>query len=253
MERILNPLTRPQDVPMPALPQDIMVAVFGVLIVLALIWALRLWLRQGDDRALILMGCGAAAATLEGFACHLIQCHHSEVGIYQVYEAFGIHVPLWLAEVYVLFFGAATYVFITQFARRPSARLFWWSFVLTGVGEGLFEMYGIGLGMWAYWGVQPTPILGFPLHLGFVNPTLAVVLAAVAAAWFQQVRGAARWALILLTPFLMTGLYAALIVPVATGLHAQDAALAQGGALLTMGMSLVVAWGAWRWLLAIRR
>ncbi|MDB5971491.1 MAG: hypothetical protein JWQ90_3941 [Hydrocarboniphaga sp.] len=242
----LNPISRPASAVMPALPQDVMVLLFGALIVAALTWALRLALGRGDDRLLILSGCGAMAALLEGFACYLIQCYHAPVGEYRVYRAFDTDVPLWLAEVYVLFFGAAVHLFLRTFSKKPTAATFWSGFAVIGIGEGLFEMYGIHQGMFLYYGTQPLPILGFPLHLGFVNPALAMTFAAIAGTWFRFARGGARYLLIPLTPLLLCGLYASVITPVAAGLHRASATLALEGAVCTiaaaLAMSLLAYW-----------
>ena len=105
----LNPAMQPASAVMPALSQDIMVLLFGALLVMAIAWAVRVKIRERDDRAIILLGCEVAACLLEGFACYLTQCYHSPIGEYRVNRAFDTDVPLWLAEVYVLLFGAAAY------------------------------------------------------------------------------------------------------------------------------------------------
>lgn len=238
---------------MPAMPQRVMVLVFGVLILLCLGWAIWLALRRRDQRLLILLGCGVIAAALEGFACYLIQCYHSPVGMYPVYQAFDVYVPLWLAEVYVLFFGAASYVFNSQFARKPSAILFWASFVAVGVCEGAFEVYGIHAGMFLYYGYQPMTIGGFPLHLGFVNPTLALGFACIAQAWFRHVRGPKRYLLIPLTVPALVGLYAAMVMPVAAGLFAVDPDASMRGAVFTILIALSLSLLAYKSLRLLQR
>lgn len=226
---------------MPGLAQDIMVAGFGIAIAALLLAALVLALRRDDARLLILLLSGGAASLLESFACSLIRCHHAVEGSYVVYEAFDVHTPLWLAEVYVIFFGGAGYGLLRMFENHPSPQKFALFLALTGVGEGLFEMYCIHLGMFGYYGRQPFTILGFPWHLGFVNPALAAAFTLAAAFWFRKVQGLRRFYLPLIIPPLMIGVYASMVTLEAAGLYADHAALTQAGGVAAAALALLIA------------
>jgi hypothetical protein len=112
---------------------------------------------------------------------------------------------------------------------------------MIGIGEGLFEMYGIHQGMFLYYGAQPFPLLGFPLYLGFVNPTLATGFAESSAVWFHFARGGMRYLLIPLTPFLFFGIYASVVTPVAAALHSGNPVLAAASGLCATAASLSLA------------
>lgn len=232
--------TPPVDAVMPALPQTVLIVLFGILIAAALVHALILIRRDGDHRLLVMLGCGAAASLLEGFACHLIQCWHSAVGMVEVYESFDIHVPLWLAELYVLFFGAMPYYFFKYFAKSPTPGFFWGFALIVGVIEGIAEMVCIRLGIHAYWGTQPLAIFGFPLYLGFINPILALATSLIGALWFQAVQGVRRYLLIVLTPPVMAALYGGLTYPTSGFLHDGNAGLMVIGSIGSMILSLVL-------------
>lgn len=237
----MSPSPLPVEMTMPALTQTVLIAVFGSLVLLALVHALLLIRREGDHRLLVMLGCGAAASLLEGFACHLIRCWHAPLGMIEVYESFQIHVPLWLALLYVLFFGAMPYYFLKNFARRPTPGFFWRSFALIGVSEGIGEMVTIHLGTHVYHGLQPLPVFGFPLYLGFLNPACAMLTALLAAHWFASVQGACRYALIVLTPPLTAASYAGLTFPTIGFIHAAAPTAMLIGSLATMLLSLLAA------------
>lgn len=231
----------PVDKVMPTLTQSALIAVFGVLALAAFIHAVLLIRREGDQRLMVMLGCGAASMLLEGFACHLIHCWHSALGIIEVYEAFRIHVPLWLAELYVLFYGAMPYYFLKNFARRPTRRFFWWSFAVIGISEGIGEMVTIHLGTHTYYGLQPLPIFGFPLYLGLANPAGAMAMALIAACWFDAVQGGKRYLLILLTPPTVAAVHAGLTFPTIAFIHAGAPTAMIVGSLGTIVLSLLLA------------
>jgi hypothetical protein len=197
---------------MPSAPQDATIFLLAAIIVAVLVHAITLKLK-GDPRLLILLGCGATGTLLEGFACHLINCYHSPVGMYEIYKAFGIHVPLWMAELYVLFFGALPYYFFERLRKVPTSRYYWWFFFIVAASEGMGEMLDIHLGMFTYRGTQPLPILGFPIYLGFINATQTIVFAWIAVLWFENVRGPLSYLLILLAPALLTATFSGLTFP----------------------------------------
>lgn len=236
-----HPPLMPVDAVMPALTQSVLIAVFGVMVLASFVHALLLIRRDGDHRLMVMLGCGAAAALLEGFACHLIRCYHSPHGMVQVYEAFQIHVPLWLAELYVLFFGAMPYYFLRNFARTPTAVFFWRSFIGIGIAEGIGEMVTIHLGTHVYYGVQPLQIFGFPAYLGFLNPACAMAVALIAAYWFDAVRGARRYLLIVLTPPLVAAVYSGLSFPTIAFIHEGAATAMVLGSIATMLLCVLLA------------
>jgi hypothetical protein len=145
-----------------------------------------------------------------------------------------------------LFFGAIAYFLLQGFARSPSATFFWGSFLAIGLLEGSFEIGGIRLGMFAYYGHQPVTIGGFPLHLAFVNSTLALGFACLAQAWFRRVRGSTRYLLMPLTVPALVGLYGAMVMPVAAGLHSQDRHAALAGSTLTILIAVSLAFLAFK-------
>jgi len=236
----LNPLGRPTGAVMPFVPQIVMIAIFGIVAAAFMVWATRQAFGKGDHRPLILFGAGITAVLLEGFACFLMQCYHSPVGQYTVYSAFDVDVPLWLAEVYILFFGMTVFLMVERFSRPFSLVTFWGIFALIGIAEAAFEMYGIHVGMFRYYGAQPLPLLGFPFYLAFVNGAQAVIFTAVVALWFRFTQGAIRYLLIPLTPIFLWGVYAALVTPFAAGLRSAVPDFAVAGSLVATAEALAL-------------
>jgi hypothetical protein len=241
METIIGNAPRWNQAIMPALPQNISVGAGAVVIALLLVYALLRVSKHHDPRLLIMLVGGVFSCLMEGFACYLIHCYHSEVGQYMVYQAFGIHVPLWLAEVYIIFFGGATYFLQELFTHRPSAGLFWGLFAAIGICEGTFEMYTHYLGMFQYWGPQPLPIFGFPLYLGFVNAAEPMCFAFLACLWFREVKSAARYLLPLLTAPILIAIYGMLVVAPAAGIFAGSDSLMVGGTFVTIILAITIA------------
>jgi hypothetical protein len=228
------------DAVMPALTQMILIGMIGTLVLFTFIDALRRIFREQDHRLMVMLGCGAAASLFEGFACHLIRCWHSPQGMVVVYERFGIHVPLWLALLYVLFFGAMPYYFLKSFSRKPTMGFFWRTYATIAISESIGEMVTIHLGTHRYWGPQPLPVFGFPLYLGSLNVGCAMATTLIAAQWFDAVRGARRYALIVLTPPVIAGVYSGLTFPTIGFIHAQEPVAMLLGSLGTIVLALLV-------------
>lgn len=245
-------IAKPVAAVMPAMPQLVIMAAIGVCIVLALIYALRL-LTKGDDRMLILMLAGLALTLEEGLACFLIKVDHSPVGMYEAYQAFGVHVPWWMAELYTLFFGLGGYLMLKAFGTRASGKAFWGTWLYLAVSEGAFEVYATHIGMLTYYGPQPMMVGGFPAYMGIVNASQALAFVLVARVWFATFNGAARWLLVPAAPLMAAGVFTLMILPVASGLDSGNLTYAWAGAVATVGIATLVAGLALRGLRRIAR
>jgi type IV secretory pathway TrbD component len=245
-------ISKPIAAVMPAVPQLVIMASLGVLVVLSLIYALRL-LAKGDDRMLILMFAGLALTLEEGLACFLIKVDHSPIGMYEAYQAFGVHIPLWMAELYTVFFGLGGYLMLKAFGTGASNKAFWGTWLYLAVSEGAFEVYATHIGMLTYYGPQPMMIGGFPAYMGIVNATQALAFVLVARVWFATFNGASRWLLVPAAPLLAPGVFVMMILPLASGLDSGNFTYALTGAVATICIATLIAGLALRGLRRIAR
>ncbi len=226
---------------MPAIPQAVIMIVIGCLIALGAVYAFRQFLLQRDDRMLILLVSGLTLTLEEGLACFLIHCQHAPVGMYELYYAFGVDVPIWIAELYVLFFGVGGYVLLKVFSKNPSAKVFWPVWLYLAVSEGVFEVYAVHVGMLCYYGAQPLLVYGFPSYMGIVNASQAMAFVLFARIWFAITKGLMRWTLVLISAPTAMGIFCCMILPAAMGIDAGHHYAALSGALITVALALAVA------------
>ncbi|MWV27762.1 hypothetical protein [Aurantiacibacter rhizosphaerae] len=226
----MNIIPKPVDAVMPAMPQMVIMVILGVLVVLSLIYALRM-LSKGDNRMLILMFAGLFLTLEEGLAAFLIKVDHSPVGQYEAFEAFGVHVPWWMALLYIVFFGLGGYLMLKSFGTGVSGKAFWGTWLYLVVSEGAFEVYATHIGMLTYYGPQPMMIGGFPAYMGLVNATQALAFVLVARIWFATFQGGTRWLLVPLAPLIAPGVFVFMILPLASGLDSGNYAYAWAGAI----------------------
>lgn len=95
------------------------------------------------------------------------------------YTAFGVSVPLWLIPAWGIYMGGQTYlVFESMKSGVSPSRLFalFPIFWLTNVS---FEIPGLLLGIYTYYGPQAFKIYGFPAWMGMSNAIMPIVIATV--------------------------------------------------------------------------
>jgi hypothetical protein len=233
-------IAKPVGAVMPATPQLVIMIALGVAVVLSLVYALRL-VSKGDDRMLVLMVAGLVLTLEEALACFLIKVDHSPVGQFEAFHAFGVHVPLWMAELYTVFFGLGGYLMLRSFGRGASNMAFWGTWLYLVVSEGAFEVYATHLGMLTYYGPQPMMVGGFPAYMGIVNASQAMAFVLIARIWFAMAQGPARWLLVPASPVVAAGVFTLMILPLASGLDSGNFTYAWAGALATVGLSTLVA------------
>jgi len=233
-------IPKPVDAVMPAMPQLVIMIILGVLAVLSLLYALRL-LAKGDDRMLILMLAGLALTLEEALACFLIKVDHSPVGQIAAFQGFGVHVPLWMAGLYTVFFGLGGYLMLKAFSKGASNRAFWGSWLYLVVSEGAFEIYATHIGMLTYYGPQPMMIGGFPAYMGVVNASQAMAFVLVARIWFAMMQGPSRWLIVPAAPIVSAGVFTFMILPLASGLDSGNFTYAWAGALASIAIATLLA------------
>lgn len=210
---------RPQDAVMPALAQDVVTGVTGVL-VLAL-YALALWRAlsaRRDPRWLILLVAASVTVFMEPFACFMVKAHHPAVGAWVLLRGLGVTVPLQLLFFYILYFAPTGAWLIHRSRQAVPAKVYWRDFL--AIFALLFggEALAIHFGVWFFFDYNPFVVLGLPLWVALTNIAAVYAWAVVAGACLDRLQGAARWLAVLAAPFAAIAVYAPVSLPAAIAL-----------------------------------
>jgi hypothetical protein len=190
---------------------------------------------------LALLG-GAVASLDEPIADLLGGCIHPQTGGWQVFSIFDRPIPVWVVLAYGLYLGATPLV-VVALTRGPNPR----KRFLAAVGvifasNLLIELPVLAAGIYAYYGVQPFKVGGFPLYWLFINGA-GVAGAAVVLLRFGHLFRGARLGWVLLLP--MAAQIAAYLVGMpAFSLYNSGAAAPWKwlGAVATMLLGTAVLW-----------
>lgn len=147
---------------------------------------------------LLLLAGGAICYLAEPMVDVLALCWHPRENQWVALETFG-PVPVWGLGIYVVFFGAMTYMMLMAARRGISRRRFWIGVFAFFVADVACELPIIHYGLYRYYGEPPYLFMGLPLYWLFINtlgPLIAVALLLRAPQFFSGW----RQVLILLLP-----------------------------------------------------
>lgn len=216
---------------------------WGVLAVISLIAILYECRRTRSPLPIIVLAGGAIAYLNEPIVDVLGLVWHPRIHQERVLNTLG-PLPLWGLFCYIVFFGAATYLFLTLMRRGVTRRRFW-----TGVGVLMVVNLAIEIPLlpthlYYYYGYHTPPmtVAHLPLYWLFLNvggPLLAAVVLLASERFFTG-RTMLLAALVPMTSYAAYSLAAGW--PIFSALHAPH--LAQGfvwaAALLTIAISALL-------------
>jgi hypothetical protein len=141
------------------------------------------------------------------------------------YTAFGIPQPVWAYSGYAILYGLpAMYVVKRSSEGRLTANVLWIFAGIELLESCLFEIAGINLGTYTYWGPHQFRVAGYPLIIGILEAA-QVMAFAVAAANLRH-RKTARWqsiALFGIFPITMLGVNFGAGFPEILAIHLENA------------------------------
>ncbi len=238
-----------QDIPveaiMPAVAQHYAELGVGTLIALAIVWGLRNLLAKGDARLLICMIAGFIAIPMESHAMGMMKFVYPPVGQDVLITAFGRPIPLFMGFMYSAFYGVANYIYLnSELSSRWSAKTFWVGIASLVGAEALLEFVCLHLGLWAYFDDQPFVILDFPIHVAIVVACMCMVYGAFSRLWFDRVKGAQQWLLLIIGPAVLIASCTVFSFPLALGLDASGGLTdARIGSAISIALGLSLACG----------
>lgn len=236
-----------QDIPveavMPAMAQQWAEYLVGGMIGLAVLWGIRKLLKEGDARLLICMLAGFIAIPMESHAMGMMKFVYPPVGQDVLITAFGRPIPVFMGFMYSAFYGVANYLYLNStLSSRWSARTFWVGIASLFGAEALLEFVCLDLGLWAYFDDQPFVILGFPIHVAIVVACMCMTYGAFSRFWFDHVRGARQWLLLIVGPAILIASCTVYSFPLALGLDASGGlADARIGSVVSIVLGIALA------------
>lgn len=182
-----NLATPPQGMVFPQTPQVIITAVmWAVVAVFVVICLHRAWKTRSLLALQLLVG-GAICYLAEPMVDVLTAVWHPRPNQWVALETFG-PVPLWGMGIYIVFFGAMTYLMLMAARQGISRRAFWIGVLAFFVADVACEWPIIHHGLYVYHGEPPYLLLGLPMYWLFINtlgPLIAVALLLRAPQFFS--------------------------------------------------------------------
>jgi hypothetical protein len=225
-------------------------AVAGVLFVLAL----RNAIKTRNVLGLVLLLGGALAYFNEPVDDILGLVWHPRIHQDTVLNTIG-PIPMWGLPTYIIFFGGIPWLLLRELRRfRFTLKAFWIGVGLTFLADLAIELPLLQTNLYSYWGhgTPPLTIARFPLYWLLINTTGPIFCAAILFGVPQYFRGWRKLLLILVPVVADASCSIAVGLPVYTVLHAPHIsnAVRWGGALLSIGIGLVILDALSRWILA---
>lgn len=216
---------------------------WGVLALISLCIILYECRRTRSPFPIIVLAGGAIAYLNEPIVDVMGLVWHPRIHQERVVNTFG-PLPLWGLFCYIVFFGAATYLFLTLMRRGVTRKQFW-----TGVGALMVVNLGIEIPLlpthlYYYYGYHTAPMTvgHLPLYWLFLNVGGPILAAAVLLAGARVFTGRAMLlaALVPMTSYAAYSLAAGW--PIFSALHAPHLAqpLVWAAAVLTIGISALM-------------
>jgi hypothetical protein len=214
----------------PVLHADHTAALVMVIVIYAgfaggLVWALGMLARGHGPLPLILLAAGVVAANLEPLGDHVGLIVYAPNIPWFHYWVMGRRMPSFILV------GESTYVAFGSFYAyqmldrgRSFARVAFVSAVLVGIPEIIVEVLWHHWGMIAYYGHNPTRILGIPLYSMVENSTLLPVFGFMTLLAVRYLDGARRLWLLLIVPCVTIGYIVGISWPVYLAIQSSAAA-----------------------------
>ncbi|WP_293372380.1 hypothetical protein [Nevskia sp.] len=215
---------RPLDAVMPALPQDIVTGVTGVLVALLYLYAFwQAFSAKRDDRWLIMLVAASITILMEPFACFMVKAHHPAVGAYVLLSGLDVTVPWQLLFFYILYFAPTGAYLMWRASKGVSAAGYWMDFIGIVLLLWAAEALCIWLGVWFFYDYNPFVLAGLPIWVSLTNISAVYAWSVATSYCLDHLKGAARWTAVLAAPFAAIAVYGPVSLPGAVALYRDGA------------------------------
>jgi hypothetical protein len=230
------------------------------IVVVMLVIAVRMWVRQRTPfyvLACLAAGVAAFAEPLYDVAFDLwfYDFHNGEPGaMYSHFTAFGVVQPNWTHSGYIILYASAClYAGRRIYQGRLGRKGLFLVWVAEITASCVFEVIGTGTDVYTYYGPYELRIWNYPLVIGVLEGTQVVLFTVVAVLIWRRV--ATSWGLTSLFVTFPVTFFAAnfgLGSPVIIALHLDEATLSRGlvwaATILTMALCAVAVNGVSKFL-----
>ena len=168
-----------------------------VLILLAVLFALRDWNKSKTPILLLLIIGGAITNLAEPFVDLGGACWHPIIGQDAIFENMARPMPLWLLTAYIAYFGVLPMLIYQAFTKGASSRAMWLWFLIPVIADVILEESLLSQSdhLYVYYGHQPLILHAFPLWWAAGN-TIGVYLSGVMMTMFAPLLRGWRLALV---------------------------------------------------------
>ena len=204
---------------MPGTAQDVLLVTMSLAAVAAVAFSVRECRRRSDlIPAFVLLGAAIAIAyePLGDFLVLAFYPVHHSIGWVSM---LGHKVPLFIEILYLWYFVPFVLLFMRLAERGFTARRWWTLWGGTYLFCSAFEVLGLHLKTWLYYGPQPMVVLKLPIWVPF---TYVSFLFAIGAGVYCITRGLERrhhWLVVPAVPILLAASHAAASFPGASALY----------------------------------
>jgi hypothetical protein len=146
----------------------------------------------------IMLGSGLAMFA-ESVVIPNMHTWYPAIGQITAYKAYGQSIPLFAALAYWFYFAPAILLFMGQYERGITRLRFWTNCVLTMLGVVGYEIAGLSLHLWSYYGVKPLDIGGLPIANVFLNASTVIPASVILFRLRAQLHG---WRMLLVVAFM---------------------------------------------------
>lgn len=114
---------------------------------------------------------------------------------------------------WAVFAQIVIYIFYKLLEREVKTKILWLSLLIAIVGETIFEIVAVNLGVYIYFGNQPLYLLNFPLWYNIANLGGIFIAASLAYRYKEYLKGWKAIIMLLVTPLSVSANYGLIALP----------------------------------------
>jgi hypothetical protein len=203
----------PVDMVMPAMAQLIFIVANGVICAAAFVYAEVHRRRTRSAIGYLLLLAGAATVINEPVVDVLGLCWFADKGSIGLFRAWGFTIPAFMLPVYGWYVGGQALLAFDAIQSGITTRRLFRMYAVFALVNAALEIPGLNMGIYAYYGIQPFELLGFPLWWPICNALMPIVMAAIVSRLLPYLPGPRRVLIVLLGPMAAGMTNGAIAVP----------------------------------------
>jgi hypothetical protein len=224
----------------------VLLVTMSVVAVAAIAFALRETRVRGDLIPVYLLAGAAIAIFYEPLGDFLVLAFYparNQIGWIQM---FGHKVPAFIEVLYFWYFCPFVLVFMRLARRGFTARTWWGLWLGTLAFCEAFEILGLHLNTWLYYGPQPLVVAKLPVWVPFTYVSFLFAISAGVYGISKLLGRRHHWLVIPATPLLLAASHAATSFPAASALYSTtNKTVLVLAAIGSMAAAVVLAYGLW--------